>query len=286
MQYKYRAKITLSGSLYIFITIVLGVSAANTGNNLLYLMASLMLALMVLSGLSSFGNFFFLDISITPSREIFAGIPAKFTLIVHKRRGHSFFLSCETLFGSIGFPFIKGRSEVPLWLKFPERGPARVETLRIHSGFPLGFFRRFKICTVGLEILVYPRPVPRVLPPLSGHSHGGDKSGSFQGELSDEIKELRNYRSSDPLKWVDWKATARKGQMVTRDFYGLEGDTLILDLSSQQGAWEKRLSEACYLIIEGHKRTLSVALMLPGREIGPGRGEKHKRLLLEAISLA
>ena len=286
MRKRYQVKITTSGYIYVIITIVLSVGVANTGNNLLYLMASLMLALMFLSGLSSLGNLFFLDVSIIPSREIFAEIPAQFSFVGHKRRGRSFFLSCETPFGSIRLPFIRGRLKAPLWLKFPRRGPARIETIRIHSGFPLGFFRRFKTYSVGLELLVYPRPIPRVQPSLKGNAEDGVGMDSLQGELNDEIKELRAYRQADPLKWIDWKATARKGEMVVRDFYRLEGDTLTIDLSGKQGSWERRLSEACYLILEGCRKKLSVALILPDREFGPGRGEKHKRLLLEALSLA
>jgi len=286
MPKRYRVKITPSGYIYILITIVLCVGAVNTGNNLLYLMGSLMLALMLLSGLSSLGNLLFLDVSIIPSQEIFAEIPVQFHLLIHKRRGNSFFLSFETPFGAIRLPFMKGQIDSPLWLTFPKRGTARLERLRIHSGFPLGFFRRFKVSSIDLEVMVYPRPIPRAIPPLTGRPQGSEKTGSFHGELSDETKELRNYRHSDPLKWVDWKATARKGEMVVRDFYSLEGDTLMIDLSKKQDGWEKRVSEACYLILEGHKRKLSVALILPDREIGPGHGEKHKKLLLEALTRA
>lgn len=282
----YRVKVTSSGYIYIIITIVLSVGAVNTGNNLLYLMTSLMLALMLLSGLSSLANLFFLDFSIIPSQEVFAEIPARFNLTMTRRRGFSFFLSCETRFGSVQLPIIKGRLETPLWLKLPKRGKASIESFRIHSGFPLGFFRRYKSFSGSLEVLVYPRPIPRVFPPLTGSFRGGEKSSPFHGELGDEIKGLRDYREADPLKWIDWKATARKGDMVVRDFYSFEGDTLVIDLSKRQRGWEKRLSEACYLILEGQRRKLSMALILPDREIGPGRGEKHKKLLLEALSLA
>jgi uncharacterized protein (DUF58 family) len=282
----YRVKVTASGYIFILTTIVLGLGAINTGNNLLYLIASLLLALMILSGLGSFGNLFFLDIDIIPSQEIFAGIPSRFSLIIHKRRGNSFFLSCETRFGAAQLPMIAGQLDTTLWLTFPERGKTRIETVRIHSGFPLGFVRRFKLYAAGLDVMVYPRPFPQVLPPLTGNSLGMAPGASFHGELSDETKDLRDYIHSDPLKWVDWKATARKGNMVVRELYRFEGDTLILDLSKRVDGWEKRLSEACYLILQCHRKELSVALILPDREIGAGRGEKHKKLLLEGLSLA
>jgi disulfide bond formation protein DsbB len=51
MARKYEVKITSSGLIYILITIVLSVAAINTGNNLLYIISSLLLALMAISGL-------------------------------------------------------------------------------------------------------------------------------------------------------------------------------------------------------------------------------------------
>jgi uncharacterized protein (DUF58 family) len=283
---RYRARINPSGYIFILITMVLSVGAVNTGNNLLYLIASLLLALMLISGLTSLGNLLFLDISLIPPKEVFAGIPARFTLALRRRRGHSLFLRVDTAFGAARLAFVKGESEIPFWLTFPKRGLNRVDGLRVHSGFPMGFFWRARTFPVDVEVPVHPRPVPGLVPSPGGRFQGSAQSGSLRGEPGDEMRELRDYRSSDPLKWVDWKATARKGETVVRDFYRLQGDTLMIDLSRDRGDWERALSKACYLILEGERRRLSVALRLPDREIGPGRGEAHKKTLLEAITLA
>lgn len=282
----YSVKITKSGYIYIIMTVVLSVGAVNTGNNLLYLMASLTLALMILSGLTSFWNLFFLEILLIAPKEIFAEIPAPFRLVVDKKRGSSFFLSFETRFGAARRPIVRGQSEEALWLTFPNRGVASIEKMRVHSGFPLGFIRRFKIFATSMEVPVYPRPMVRSLPPLAGRSHANEMGVTRHGELGDEMRDLRDYRQSDPLKWVDWKATARKGQTMVRDFFYVEGDTLTLDLSRRDGPWEKRLSEACYLILEGHKKALSLSLILPDRKIDAGKGEGHKRRLMEALAFA
>lgn len=284
---KYKVKITASGFIYIFMVIVLGVAAVNTGNNLLYLLSSIMLALMAISGLSSLINLLFLNISISPSAEVFADIPARFELNINKGVGGSFFLKCDTAFGSLKLPYVKSELKKSLWLKFPERGKARLDDLIIHSGFPLGFFRRFKKCPATINLIVYPKPITRsFIPPTGGVSGYENRSDSFFGELDDEIKELRKYRNSDPLKWVEWKATARRGKVVVREFYHLEGDTLIIDLSVKTSAWERKLSEACFLVLEGYRRKLSIGIKFPDRKIEPGRGEKHRKILLEALTFA
>jgi uncharacterized protein (DUF58 family) len=287
MATKYKVKITRSGFIYIVITILISVAAINTGNNLLYIISSLMLALMALSGAASLANLSFIRISLEPAEEIFAHIPAKFNLRVTKRFGGSFFLTLETLFGSVAVPYLKGISEEALWLTLPKRGKTAVPALQVHSGFPLGFFRRFKQDTLDLPVLVYPKPAACVLPVPTGGIRGMEKrSDTILGELGDEIKELRTYRPSDPLKWVEWKATARRGRMVVREFYHLEGDTLMIDLSMRTDSWEDRLSQACYLVLEGQRRKLMVGLKLPDREVTPGLGERHRRSLMEALALA
>ncbi|MBN2058969.1 MAG: DUF58 domain-containing protein [Deltaproteobacteria bacterium] len=284
---KYKVKITKSGYIYIAITILISVAAINTGNNLLYIISSLMLALMALSGLTSLANLMFIDIRLEPPAELFAEIPARFKLLVNKKLGGSFFLHFETPFGSVPLPYIKDSSEQSLWLAFPNRGKIRLENLQIHSGFPLGFFRRSKRVDVDLELIVYPRPKLRSMPVPTGGIRGHEKaSDSSFGERGDEIKELRKYRASDPLKWVEWKATARRGRMMVREFYHLEGDTLHIDLSGKGKNWENRLSEACHLVLEGFRRRLRIAITLPDKEIGPGGSEAHKNLLLEALALA
>ena len=286
MARKYRVKIAPSGIVFVIITLVLSIGAANTGNNLLYLMTSLMLALIILSGLSSFANFFFLKISMTPPKEVFAGIPAPFGLSVVKRVGHSFFLRCDTPYGDVRLPLIRGRSMASMWLRFDRRGLHSLPVLRLQSGFPLGFFWRTLNHNLDLEVLVYPRPLPCLFPALAGETRRRLEAPAFSGELSDEIKELRAYRDSDPLRWIDWKATARKGEMISRDFFYVEGDTLIIDLTRRQGDWERMLSEACYLVIQAEKRGISVAMNLPGKKWEPGQGDEHKHSLLEALARA
>lgn len=284
---RYQVKITRSGYIYIAVTIFLSVAAINTGNNLLYLISSLMLALMALSGVTSFINLLFLDISLGRPFEVFADIPARFNLSIKKRVGTSFFLRCESLFGSTLISLLKNSSRHSIWLKFSERGRTTLDNLKVHSGFPLGLFRRFRIYPVEMQLIVYPKPLPCLfLAPSHGRIGSERKSDLRLGELGDEIKELRDFRTSDPIKWVEWKATARRGRMMVRDFYHMEGDTLVIDLSRKTGAWEKKISEACFLVQEGYRRKLSVALKMPDLDIKPGNDENHRKLLLEALSLA
>jgi uncharacterized protein (DUF58 family) len=283
---RYRVRITPSGYVFIVITIILSVGAVNTGNNLLYLLSSLLLGLMILSGLASLANLLFIDTAVVPAPEVFAGLPARFLLQIRRKRGRSFFLTGTTPYGDVRVPAVNGPLTVPLWLTFPERGRTEVDAMIIHSGFPLGFFRRFKTCSIDLEVVVYPRPLPAGRYSSRVGPEGHQRTNAREGEKGDEIRELRGYRPSDPLRWVDWKATARKGEVVVKEFYFLQGDSLVLDISKRAGDWERRLSAVCHLILEGTRKDFLITLVLPDRVLGPGRGVEHRRQLLEALALA
>src|SRR5688572_20735593 len=46
---------------------------------------------------------------------------------------------------------------------------------------------------------------------------GGVRSRSILGAGA-EVLQLRDYRAGDPQNLIDWKATARRGQLISRDF--------------------------------------------------------------------
>lgn len=50
-----------------------------------------------------------------------------------------------------------------------------------------------------------------------GAVSGGSRSRSILGAGA-EVLQLRDYRAGDPQNLIDWKATARRGQLISRDF--------------------------------------------------------------------
>jgi uncharacterized protein (DUF58 family) len=69
-----------------------------------------------------------------------------------------------------------------------------------------------------------PNYTMRVMPELLrdgsrriGATSGGVRSRSLLGAGA-EVLQLRDYRAGDPQNLIDWKATARRGQLVSRDF--------------------------------------------------------------------
>src|SRR5438445_10055422 len=77
---------TRDGWWCLFVVIGLGVAAVNTGNNLLYLLVSLLLALIIVSGMLSEQSMRGLELIAVDPEEIYAGHPALFGMTIANRK--------------------------------------------------------------------------------------------------------------------------------------------------------------------------------------------------------
>ena len=126
-------------------------------------------------------------------------------------------------------------------IKCDTRGFYRFGPARMESGDLFGFYESEATHTDRDYLLVYPRVIPLPdlgLPPLRpfGDTRGGIEI--FQ-DLS-RPRGIREYRTGDPLKIVDWKATARTGQLQVRAFEPSSTFTVILVVSveTSERPWE------------------------------------------------
>ena len=102
-------------------------------------------------------------------------------------------------------------------------GPAVIHgTFLVVSG-PLGLYRMSLYRPVGLEIRVLPRtagtrgrvgaprwrPPDRDVPSSTPHPARG---------LGSDIRELREHAPGDPFKHIAWKASARRGKLIVKEF--------------------------------------------------------------------
>jgi uncharacterized protein (DUF58 family) len=79
-------EITKEGVFYVILTVVIGVAALNTGNNLLFLVVATMLAAVVISGVASVLNLKQVQLEVVLPGQVFAGRHVLARLILHVRR--------------------------------------------------------------------------------------------------------------------------------------------------------------------------------------------------------
>ena len=109
------------------------------------------------------------------------------------------------------------QAEAPCWPL--RRGTLHFERIILSSGFPFGVVRKTMEVEQPATVLVYPhlfRLNRKLLFSLSNFDPSGQKQLE-RGGGTEEFFGLRPYRHGDSLKIIDWKHSARTGELVSRE---------------------------------------------------------------------
>ena len=122
-----------------------------------------------------------------------------------------------------------------------ERGDHSVGPTDIETGDPLGFFPTHLRIGESRELLVYPR-IAR-LDPLRAESRFPFGPANARPPVLEDparFSGLRDYQPGDPMRWVDWKATARRMKLPTRIFSPttLTNVVIALNVQTMPAAWQ------------------------------------------------
>ena len=281
-----KVKVKRSGAIFIGVTVFLGVAAANTGNNLLYIIVSSMLALMLISGVSSIVNLKGIELSLIPPPEVFAQRGAPFRVVASKRGiMPSFLIRVSSGSGETLFPLIdsQGRESI-LNLFFERRGQVEEVKLTVSSDFPLGMFVRSMDVTAKVKLTVFPAPIPANLKVTGGGTHEeGSSPHPSSTKGYEEFRGVKEY-SGEPMKLIHWKLTAKREKLLVREMLDEEREPVILTLEMVDGGIEERLSKLTYLTVKLMDMGHPVGLSIGDKEIPPAWGESHKLRILRELA--
>ncbi|KAA0893194.1 DUF58 domain-containing protein [Oryzomonas rubra] len=271
-------------------TLLLGFSAVNTGNNLLFLVVSGLLAFMSVTGYAGMRNIKGLIPEIVPPAEIFAETAAPFRLRIHntKRHSASFLVRLECPGGQgITFPLIGCGASVEgsISLMFPDRGHAALDRLTISSTFPVNFFTRYWTFATACRFIVFPRLQAGV---TIGDGDEAQRHGSNSRQdrgLDGELERIATYSGREPLRMIHWKLSARSEELLVKEFGRQTAAPLVIDLDSLPGqGLEQRISRAAWLV----RRWVGlrpVGLRCNGKVIPAETGRHHGLKLLAELAL-
>ncbi|MFN3921797.1 MAG: DUF58 domain-containing protein [Caldimicrobium sp.] len=291
--FKSSLKLTKAGYIFTGITIFIGVSAVNTGNNFLYFLVSLLLSFMWLSGLFARLNLKGITLVIYPPKEAYAKRKAFLRVRIKKNFFCGFLyritimlkgkISSEKLFLKV--PFLFGEKEISLAFTCEHRGIYKIETITISSFFPLGLFERKRFFEEKVEFILFPEPKGcNYYEKDIREAKKGGKEGLVLG--AEEFDSISDYIAGIPRKFIHWKAFAKWDELKRKIYLEGEIPGKIIDLFQlPHPSLEEKLSCATYLIIKAISKGEAVGLKIGHLKYGPQKGEAHKIKLLTRLAL-
>lgn len=288
---------TRDGWWCLFVVIGLGVAAINTGNNLLYLLASLLLSLIVVSGVLSEQSMRGLRLEARTPEEVFAQTPALFGAVLanSKRWFTSYSITLELLArgGSTRFIYLPrleaGRDRLLTWEEFlPVRGRHRLGGVRLTTRFPFGLFLKSSRVMLDHDVLVFPAVRPVSPESRLRGSDAGTSAARRRGRGHD-LYNLRAYRAGDDPRFIHWRSSAKAASLLVREMEAesTEDTRVVLCGRGERGAarLETALSEAASIAAHLARAGAGVELAGAGLFVPLGRGPGHARRILTALAL-
>jgi len=301
--------ITIEGVLFITLTFLIGLAAINTGQNLLFLMFSLMLATLILSGLAARHNLRRLAVRRFYPLEFYAGqtVNGRIEIDNAKRLFASTSIGLEDVIGGPGhaprpqthslrtFALMippRRRVSCAVRLTLPGRGLYTLRHVRILSRYPFGFFEKMQRHEIGGKLLVYPRLFPALAVlahcPHLTHDLEVDRKGAGSSLFG-----VRDYQPGDPVRLIHWKLSAKGHGYKVKEFEQEESRSyrLMLDLHAPAPPSEGLLAdfEKAVSITATLARTLlreeaAVGLWTSTGNIPLAAGPRHLRRIMRALA--
>jgi hypothetical protein len=242
-------RFTKRGAFFVLVILAIAFSSLNTGNNLLILILSTLMAGLIVSGLVANLVLQDLGVSLKAPDSIFAGQKARFLLTIQnqKRRTPSFALRLrsrrdtreETTEGTDffvqekNFPYVRPRGQLSLTLDcaFDRRGIYHVNGFEVRTTFPFGFFSRGREISAVGSIVVYPRlrGVTNLLARYPQLDRAQERNARGSGG---SLYNIRHYQPGDSARFVDWRSTAKTGRLMVKDMAAEEDKPLTIVLST------------------------------------------------------
>jgi uncharacterized protein (DUF58 family) len=316
-------QITKGGVVFLGILAVVAFAAWNTGNNLLFLVFSLLAATLFVSWMAARASLRDLVVSARFPDHIYAGetAPVIVTLRNRKRFWPSFSVLVEARgplhlgfhekkkvkrrarkrFGKrtlAYFMYVPHRAAAEQHVEqlFEKRGHELITGFELSTRFPFGFFRRRRrLRARDVDIIVYPKPEPlgdelHLLPMNAG------RLLSTRRGAGHDLFSLRDYQPQDDLRHIDWKATARSRRLMVRQFTAEDERRVIIALDTRianqvdekesNARFERGVTMAASLVTHFIAEQAEVLLVL-GQEKGRyGIGPEHLYNCLRRLALA
>ena len=156
------------------------------------------------------------------------------------------------------------------------RGVLRIGPLRAERSDPLGLCQRADLIAGSGEVLVVPERVPLSFPGLSSNGRLGEhlRMKSW-GQTGTEFHSQREYVPGDDLRRINWKSSARAGDLIVREtaVEGVRRCVVALDtmqIEYDEDGFERAVVAAASIVAGAAALGINTRLVAPGIDLrGP-----------------
>ncbi len=270
-----RLSLTGLGLQYLLALLAVGAFSVNTGNNLLYLVFSLMLGLFLVSGILSRRALQGLTLTGLEEGNLFARVRGGLRLrLQDDGRGRIRGLELHLMLddgtvepGFLGTTRREQEATVVLQARVAHRGWTRLRTLELRTRFPFGLLEKSRFINLDQQVLVLPHPRT---PPAQPASWRGEGHRTLAQEGTSSPEGTRPLRPGDSPGRVHWKRTAQRSQPWVRTFE--EERPMGLHLRLDLTAWgpgrpfERELERLSGAVLQARLQKREISLEVRGPE--------------------
>jgi uncharacterized protein (DUF58 family) len=289
-----RMVVSREGKRFAIASFLIALAALNSGNNLIYLVFSLMMSLIILSVVLTRVNLSGLSLEITGMPAVFAGEETSMTLLIRNDKGlvPSYSVKCSLSRSPARayyrmIPALRA-VEKDVRITFRRRGLYQYGDFNVSSGFPFILLSAGRLIKVSGSVLVY--PALRDIGANPEQITGAETAEVLRlAAVGDDIYSLREFRDGDDWRRIHWKASAKRELLLVKEFVEYQGTkvTLVLDNHLPGGGelFEKAVSLAASLAKNFLEKDCLVRLVSCSETIAFGSGEEHFFKILDFLAV-
>lgn len=302
-----RYHIHLSGILFTGVTVLLGIGAINSQNNLLFLAFGICLGAVLVSGILSGAMMMGLRLHRLAVSDGVVGVPLRISYSV---RSNSKLLAAYAILIRERHPKPESPIALPISTCIVKVGPGErvrcralatpvrrgrlmLSRIEASSSFPFGIFRKSVSIDQPAEVLVLPRVRPvrdAIFESLAARRLQHGLASSSKRGMGDDFWGLREYAPGDSARLIAWRAAARTGELVVRQHTDAPISrvrVILLFSPARNDQDHERIIEAgASIIAAGINRDIACMLTIPQANLNTpaGLSPPHRHALLRALA--
>lgn len=141
----------------------------------------------------------------------------------------------NTGFKKVLFPGFKRNIRFSYQIENIPRGEHSFEAVRIKSADVLGLVQKEHWLDCQNVILVVPKTVEILYRPVESRFEQGSTASILQFQKDTSlVSGVRQYDSGDRFSWIDWKATARANDLMSKEFEMRQSNDILIILDATQ----------------------------------------------------